>query len=96
MKKEDYLRILEFNISDFVEQCACPEEEIILRQDKDLKHTANIVKDWLSVQKFQTMQWPKQSPGLNPIENLRALLKKKRLTQYDNPPTNFNKIWSRI
>ena len=70
MKKEDYIRILECNIPDFFEECAYPGEEIIFQQDGNPKHTAKIVKDWLSAQKFQTMQWTAQSPKLNPIENL--------------------------
>ena len=35
MKKEDYLRFLECNIPDFVEECAYPGEEIIFQQDRD-------------------------------------------------------------
>ena len=70
------IRIIECKISDFVEECAYPEEEIIFQQDGDPKHMAKIVKDWLSAQKFQTMQWPEQSPDFSPIGNLWALLKK--------------------
>ena len=33
MKKEYYLRILECNIPDFVEECYYPEGEIIFQQD---------------------------------------------------------------
>ena len=58
MKKEDYLRILECNIPDFVEECAYPEEEIIFQQDGDPKPTVKIVKDGFPAQKFQTIQWP--------------------------------------
>ena len=70
MQKEDYLGILKCNIPDFVEEYAFPEEEIIFQQYGNPKHTAKIVNDWLSAQKFQTLQWPPQSPDLNTVENL--------------------------
>ena len=69
--------------------------EIVFQQDGDSKHTAKIVKDWLNTQSFQKMQWPAQSPDLNPIENLLALLK-KRLAGYDNAPKTLDELWSRV
>lgn len=95
MKKEDYIRVLENNLPDFVDKSAYPEDEVIFQQDGDPKHTAKIVKQWLASQKFKTMQWAAQSPDLNPIENLWALLK-KRLARYENAPQNLNELWFRV
>lgn len=95
MKKEDYLQILKTNLPDFVEKCAYPEEEIVFQQDGDPKHTAKIVKEWLGQQNFLTMQWPAQSPDLNPIENLWAIVK-RQLLQYEDAPTNLNELWTRV
>lgn len=95
MKKEDYLNILQSNLPDFVDESAYPEEEVIFQQDGDPKHTAKIVQQWLKSQTFQLLEWPAQSPDLNPIENLWALLK-RRLAAYDAPPKNFDELWSRI
>ena len=50
------LLILDCNTPDFVEECAYPDEEIIFQQYGYPKHTAKIVKDSLSAQKFKTMQ----------------------------------------
>lgn len=95
MKKEDYLNILQTNLPDFVDLSAYPTEEVIFQQDGDPKHTAKIVQEWIKNQDFQLLEWPAQSPDLNPIENLWAILK-KRLASYEMPPKNIDELWSRV
>ena len=40
------------------------------QQDNDLKHTSGVAKQFLGDEVPETIDWPSNSPDINPIENM--------------------------
>ncbi|KAJ0041565.1 hypothetical protein NL108_013288 [Boleophthalmus pectinirostris] len=72
----------------------------VMQQDNDLKHKSKSTTEWLKQKKMHLLEWPSQSPDLNPNEMLRHDLKRAIHTRQ---PKNIAEVkqfceeeWSKI
>jgi len=95
MDQHLYKGILEDELQKTLEWYRLKPDKVIFQQDNDSKHTAASVREWLNKRKFDTLEWPAQSPDLNPIEHLWAHIK-KQLNKYDTAPKGILDLWERV
>jgi transposase len=70
MDAELYQQILHEDLMGTIRNHGLDVKKIIFQQDGDPKHTANSTKRWLRNKRIKVLDWPPQSPDLNPIEHL--------------------------
>ncbi len=52
----------------------------VFQHDNDPKHSARATKEWLRKKHFKVLEWPNQSPDLNPIEIFGGSWKSQNIT----------------
>ena len=65
----------------------------LFQQDNAPCHTSGAMKKWFERKKIHVLEWPGNSPDLNPIENLWALIKRKLIKKC---PLNISDLKEKI
>ncbi|CAB1445178.1 unnamed protein product [Pleuronectes platessa] len=83
-----YREILEENLMQSAKDLRLGRR-FIFQQDNDPKHTARATKEWFGLKNVNVLKWPRQSPDLNPIENLWQDLK---IAVHRRSPSNLTEL----
>ena len=68
-----------------MDAAAALELDLIFMQDNAPVHTCKLVREYLTQQGISTLDWPPQSPDINPIENVWAIIKQELYSQKTFP-----------
>lgn len=94
MNSDVYINILKKNLKKSAKKLKLGNK-FIFQQDNDPKHTSKATKKWLADNKVTIMDWPAQSPDMNPIENLWSELE-TRIRSREVQPSNKYQLFEML
>jgi transposase len=91
MDRYKYLEILADNLQESAEIMGL--SDFCFQQDNDPKHTSKLVREYFEEKGINLLEWPSQSPDMNPIEHLWAYIKAKLRA---SPAKNVSELKTKI
>jgi transposase len=87
-----YIDVLSNGLMKTLEKYELNPKRVKFMQDNAPIHKAKGTIEWLKINKIKVLDWPAQSPDLNPIENLWGIIDKKVRKSKQNI-CNVDDLW---
>ena len=88
MKGAKYREILDENLHQNAQDLRLGQM-FTFQMDNNPKHTAKTMQEWLWDKNLNVLEWPSQSPDLNPIKHL---WKEVKIAVQQHSPTNLTEV----
>ena len=89
MNSEKYIEVLREYLLPEIDEC---DVQPVFMQDNAPCHKSRAVMDFFAEKSITTLDWPPQSPDMNPIENLWSIIKRRRAAKFHLPRTKSELI----
>jgi len=95
LDSETYVDVLQDYIINNRDYYGMNHKKFIFQHDNSSIYTAKVVKEYFQESQIPILEWPVNSPDLNPIENVWSYVG-YHLDQYETDAKDLDELWDRI
>jgi transposase len=95
MDSQLYCQIIEGELLQSIEYFGKEVADIIVQQDNDPKHKSKLAIACFERNQIELLNWPPQSPHLNPIKHLWDYLK-RQIAGWNNYSVSVHELWQEV